>query len=497
MVILEKHGLRVSFDTTSRDARKIVKKSLSFFHPDAPDMPTFLTGKWDGIIRYYTSKSDFGVGLLSYVTKALDKVDIEYELKGFEPKFTEDYTFSVLFLVDERDYQREAVSTFLDKGCGIIKVPTRGGKTFIAAETIRILRENHSNCNYLLLTDVSDALDQNRADLALILGLNIDDIGIIQGDKIDIKPITVGMIQTVQSIMKIEKEDTKKYKDMMKYLKSVYYLGIDEIHEWHSKPRMRIIKLCRNAEWVMAISATPDKKSDKIGTLNIDNLVGGIIYTVPEKTLVEKEVLAKNKILLLWNDIEHQAKYDNMDYHELEKELIQQSNHRNQVLHTVSQVCGKLGLKTLVMFSSIEHGEYMEAMTDEFFLHGEHDKEVRDYVKNWFLDNDGQVLFVSHIWKKAITLPEVEVFLNASGGKEQTMIIQKRGRMLGVTKTKRKALYIDIIDSYPRYFNEHGLSRIKAYQEKVDESDIDFIDTYDGNFEQQLESYIVNWFVHD
>ena len=104
-------------------------------------------------------------------------------------------------------------------------------------------------------------------------------------------------------------------------------------------------------------------------------------------------------------------------------------------------------------------------------------------------------MIASNIWKKGITLPQVEVFLNISGGKEDTAAVQKRGRVLGTTEDKKKALTIDIIDEYDDFFSEHCLERIKAYEKEAGEENIDVIvisDTVD--IQKTILEYVKNWF---
>jgi len=101
-------------------------------------------------------------------------------------------------------------------------------------------------------------------------------------------------------------------------------------------------------------------------------------------------------------------------------------------------------------------------------------------------------LLATNIFNKGLTLPEVEVLTNVGGGKEQSLIIQKKGRTLGTTETKKKALTIDFIDVSP-YFSEHSLSRIQVYEKEVGIENIAIFDSSDEDFYQDLREFIVNW----
>ena len=149
------------------------------------------------------------------------------------------------------------------------------------------------------------------------------------------------------------------------------------------------------------------------------------------------------------------------------------------------------------MFSSVKHGNIVSKLTNISFLNGEHDAKERKSQKQSFLSDIGGVMLVSDIWKKGITLPEVEVLINASGGKESSLIIQRRGRILGATDKKKKALFIDIIDDDSNFLSSHGENRIKALESLVESYRIKVIDVTDSNNGLKIKKYINNWFSND
>ena len=100
----------------------------------------------------------------------------------------------------------------------------------------------------------------------------------------------------------------------------------------------------------------------------------------------------------------------------------------------------------------------------------------------------------SYIYKKGITLPEAQIVLNASGGEERSLMIQIRGLVLGTTKLKNKALAIDFIDDFEKYFKQHSLSRMRIYEEQIGLKNIDVLDIQDEEFFSDLEHYLKDWF---
>ncbi len=150
-------------------------------------------------------------------------------------------------------------------------------------------------------------------------------------------------------------------------------------------------------------------------------------------------------------------------------------------------------LKTLGLFFNKKHGYNISKITGDPFLTGVNDLDEREYIKKVFLDNAGGVLLASNIFNKGITLPDVEVMLNMSGGLEKSSIIQKKGRVLGTTEDKKKALIVDFIDE-SKYFDEHSISRIEVYEQSVGMKNIIVLDSEDDDFYPQCREFIKDWF---
>jgi superfamily II DNA or RNA helicase len=433
------------------------------------------------------------------VEKSLDKRQIKYRKQGFDWNSTDWIKFSKKVSADNRDYQREAITTFIRLGCGVVKVPTRGGKTYIAAETIRLLLGSERVKSAFFLVDSVDLFKQSIDEIANYLEVDPSTIGQIREKKFDIQPITVATIQTVHQILYgkeniLSKEKRLKKSKLEKHLKSVELPIVDEIHEYGgSKVRMRILRKFTSYRWFLTISATPHKLG-KIQQINIDSLTGGVIYEIPEADLVERKVLADNRILLLLFKHDLSRLGDETSYGQVNTHLIINNHRRNLIIAYFLECCKELGLKAIAMFNSKIHGNKLSSFADLTFISGDSSDKLRATIKSEFLSKSGGVLLVSDIWKKGITLPSVEILINADGGKEPSLVIQRRGRILGVTETKKKALYVDFIDDCELYLGEHSISRVEAYEEKLSENKIDVLDTNATNFYRDLKEYMIDFF---
>jgi predicted helicase len=230
---------RIEFSATRRREFNIIRNALKWIHPDKERIRTYIGngGFWDGWCRFST-KTHFPVGFLKICIAHLKLNKVEYEIE-YPQTFVSELDFSDS--VKNRDYQVRAIKSLFRYKHGIIKVPTRGGKTFIAAECIRHITHN-TNKKVLFFTDTVDLFNQSIGDISKHLNKPKTSIGKIREREYKIKQVTVCTIQTIQSILSAEKRLKKKQneqikdfnirkniaksrkKELLKYLKSVDFL---------------------------------------------------------------------------------------------------------------------------------------------------------------------------------------------------------------------------------------------------------------------------------
>lgn len=509
MVKFVRSGLDIKYYSDLPSEIKQVEKSLSFYVEGAEYSPSFQEHRWDGYHRFYIKKTkSFNYGVLHLVIAQLDKFKIKYKLENdFKPIQIKKKISTKIW-----PHLQEAIPVFLVKPYGTIQIPTRGGKTYMAAEIIS-LTDFHSS---LFIVDTQLLFEQAVNDISKYLGVNRKQIGQIRGDTFDIKPITIAMIQTLQSIKyglkRLNKSRSKKpiSLDILKqkrkekrfkiqalevFMRSVDLLIVDEIHEYGSDDRIATVRLCKNVRGALFLGATPEKSESPLGNIKIKSLAGSIIHKVSPKTLKERGILAKEDILLIAIDHRENKNIvltDEDDYDKHEQDLIVLNERRNNILINVIQILKHLNIKTLVLFQYIPHGKYIQKILGDELLTGETKMDKRLTVTKSFLKRKAGVLLATNIFNKGITLPEVEAVFIAGGGKEQTQVIQKKGRALGTTETKKKAITLDFVD-FSDYFSDHSLSRIQVYEEHVGIENISIFDSADSDFYSDIREWLIDW----
>lgn len=442
-------------------------------------------------------KLTFGLGMLTNVVKFCDEHKIKYSLS--------DYEYDELTLpIDSRMqgkyiHQRKAVEAFFRRRFGIIVVPTRGGKTFIASEIARLFLEMEEG-NFLFCVDNTTLFEQAVGDIKEFFepygGI---EVGEIRAGVVDTtKRVTVAMIQTIQRTLSKSCTDKRKKRGLQKYLKELQFLCVDEIHDNCSESKLKIYKKCVNLDYRLCLSATPYRSDTPLENLKLQEWSGDVIYRISEKVLRERGVLSDYcvfELLIDHNEIAYSDELEDCDYIDLRKKLIFESDVRNKYIMKVIDIVQRLNLKTLLLFQSIDHGQFISDITGLPFISGRDKAKVREERKRELLENEnGGILLASDIFKKGVTLPDVEVLLVCDNNKEAAITIQRKGRVLGATADKNKSLIIDFIDIFDEYFSNHSESRLNTYVESIGEERVGILDTSCEDCFTTLERWIKKWF---
>ena len=478
-----------SFKLSTRRGIHHVAKALTFHNPNP-------YAYQQEIMKYDRNRMTFKIGMFPTLIRYLRDHDIKYEV--------EDYVFGLPdgVKIDDRlsgkyIHQANAVKAFYKRRFGIIQVPTRGGKTFIMSEILRIFLDTDEG-NFMFCVDSTDLFIQAVGDIKKFFerygGI---EVGEIKAGHVDVaKRVTVAMLQTIQSTLSDRCNDRGKKKSLKAFMKNLAFLSVDEIHDNASDSRLKLYKTCKNIEYLLLLSATPYKSETPMQNLKLQEWSGDILYRITEKELRERHVLSDYKVFLFavnHNDIYYDI--DDDDYATLRDKLIFKSDIRNKTLCNIIHILDKLKLKTLVLFQSIEHGVAISKKVGFPFISGVTKTKEREKKKNEFLaDKNGGVLLASNIFKKGITLPECEVIIIVDEGLEVSSVIQKKGRTLGVTDTKDKSLVIDFIDIYDVYFSEHSESRLETYVNEIGEKSIGILDVAESDCLKTFENWTKKWF---
>ena len=490
MILIERISNAIySFSGSDAAGCKKVCRSLTFRNPD----PWAYSQK---IEKFDKRSLTFKLGMLPTVLEYLDAIEEPYELKDYE------YDLPDGAVIDSRmtgryQYQADAVRAFYKRRFGIITVPTRGGKTFIAAEIIRLfLQYNDGNVCFFVDNKVlfEQAISDFKKYFAPYGGIEIGEVR--SNGRVDYsKRVTVAMIQTMTTCL----ENKVRRKSVLHYLKNLKMLIVDEIHDNSSDGRLKLYKKCQSLDYQLCLSATPYRKNAFVQNLKLKEWSGDIVYEITEERLRSCDVLADYKVFMLFMDHNiEDYEIDNMEFMDVRKKLIFENDARNKILVQVVDVLRELHLKTLLLFQSVEHGQYVSKLLGEPFISGETRMQDRVEERVKFLEReDGGILLASNIFKKGVTLPEVEVLINCDEGLEEANVIQRKGRVLGKTDEKSRSLVVDFFDLYDLYFSDHSETRLNTYVDAIGEDKVGLLDTTNPDWLNTFRRWTAKWFMKD
>lgn len=479
-----------SFAQSDKDGIRKIAKALTFPNPNP-------ISKRRNIEFFDKNKLTFRLGMITTVRKFLDDIGVDYDLIDYQYP-------EVSVEIDDRMtgryvHQANAVRAFFRRRFGIIVVPTRGGKTFIASEICRIFLQTNPEGQFLFCVDNTILFNQAVEDFKKFFerygGI---EIGEIRAGRVDTsRRVTVAMIQTLQRSISTSARDKAKKRQIQKFLKNLKFLCVDEIHDNCSDSKLKLYRKCVNLDYQLCLSATPYRSGATLENLKLQAWSGDIVYSISEKTLRDRGVLSDYRVFELVVD-HNDIPYDDLiidDYADLRKKLIFYSDVRNKYIVRVIEILKMLKLKSLLLFQSIEHGQLISDITELPFISGKDKDEIRERRKRELLDNpEGGILLASDIFKKGVTLPAVQVLLVCDNNKETAITVQRKGRVLGATADKSRSLIIDFIDMFDVYFSTHSESRLNTYVEAVGEEKIGILDTSVEDCFDVLESWIKKWF---
>lgn len=455
-----------------------LRRELSFFVQGAERTAKYRgyidkNGKqvtWDGNKYLIDNQLKFSPGLLNRVKRFYDLNQKSVDVVDIRPSPEPTSPVDVLSALAGQgkvpyEYQLQAANTALESGRGIIRIPTGGGKTLIAA--LITAKLGKSTMIYVIGKDLLYQIH------GLFSSLFEEEIGIIGDGKCNIANINVATIWTVGQALglkksKIEDEGEEKSIRPEKYKEIRNVLGNTRAHifdECHLAACDTIQEICKrmNAENIYGMSASPWR--DDGADLLIENFLGNIIVDIPARQLIEQGFLVPPLIKFLAVPKENvKGKYKTVYKH-----YITENNVRNQMIVRGAQKLVEQGFQTLVLFQSLKHGKILyDEISQKMpcaILSGKDDNNKRQQVKDDLEAGKISCVIASKIFDIGVDLPSLSGLIIASGGKSSVRALQRIGRVIRKHPTKSHAAVIDFADQAP-YLLNHSYNRKKIYEEE-------------------------------
>lgn len=411
--------------------------------------PHYRSGRWDGWVHLFSTKKEvFPTGLLSTVqsllnlhrlTHAVNKrresVDLHsYEIPG----------------VELRPYQQKCVLAMLRHKRGVIKVPTAGGKTLIAAAALKAFDQPA-----VYIVHTSTLLKQT---LEVFEKIFPGDVGVVGAGEKKWRKITICMVQTLVKL--IEKKQTTPFDDYK-------VLMCDECHHVASGKRVGwyvAARQFRNAWIRFGLSATPVLR--KRGMLLI-GATGPLIVNIPMSELQDEGYISESEVTFYKYD-RRRLLDPGYSWLEVYRTGIVECEKRNQLGCRLALEQAGTGKLVLMFVELIEHGQTMVDLlrktapaTRIYFLSGldqlRYVSEIKQLAKEKRLD----ILIVTRkLFGEGVDIPAVDALISLAGGQSVITFTQMFGRGLRISEGKSHLTYIDFYDESHDWLERHSASRV-------------------------------------
>ena len=401
-----------------------------------------------GVLKYNKAEKVFETApyYYSYVKTRLEEnglkvKEIELKIKDVE----------VNFKGELREYQKEALNTWLEKGSGVIALPTGAGKTVIGIAAITSVKKSA-----LVVTFTKEQMLQWRDSILKFTDAGRSLVGLFYSEEKSIKPITVTTYHTA-------------YRHMGELADKFDVLIIDEAHHLPAD-KFKLIALNSFASRRLGLSATPVREDGKHEELF--KLMGGLIYFKTPQELIAKGYLAPYEIVQVRVDMTPQEK---LEYNKLLSkfralakgrkisqllelvkkgdetaiEAIKTYNELKKITNLASKKVEKVkelvekekGNKILVFTQYVEQAEEIARALNALLITGKMSKNERERVLSAFKNMKSGVLVLTTVGDEGLDIPDANVGIIVTGTGSRRQFIQRLGRLLRPSDGKKAKLY--------------------------------------------------------
>jgi len=379
------------------------------------------------------------IGLLDeaelYIKSQKGKYKIFDNRKIKKFKFSDEEIKDSITYLQLYPYQIEAVQKCLEKTNGIVKAATASGKTEIFISLCKLMK-----VKTLILFARIDLAHQTlrrmkKADL---------DAGIVQGNNIDENHLVV--MATVQSAHKLQ----NTY-DMV---------IIDETHKASSEQYQDILRN-DSFKYRYGFSATPFVKTNKLKNAHVKSFIGDLIFEINPQHLIKEQRIAEPHIKFIPITFPKDI-LDLSRWSVVEKMGIVDNTYRNKM---IAKLCQTLVGQTLILVIKIDQGEELNKLIpNSHLLFGKTKVKERQDVTARFDAGEEITLIASTIFDEGIDIKNIHNVVICGGGTSFIKTLQRLGRGLRITETKKEVNIYDFYDYTNPLLEKHSKNRMTTYR---------------------------------
>ena len=482
----------IYFESMTTDEEDVLWVGFSVSEPNVYIDPSQM-GNWDGIYRKYNrAKKRIARPLLGMLIDLCEKNGLVLNVVDkrpawkYSPMDPDDIKADFLLGLTLDPHQLEATKRACKIECGIVDVPTGGGKGEIICSIAKAIP-----CNTLILADQTIVISQLKQRLEL--RDVAEEIGVFYaGRRPNDELVIVGSIQSLspptkppdvpkqkskeidsafmkrldkwEIMLSAYKTRRKNAKFLQKYAKQAEMIMVDECDKASSQQYKNLFRFQFRGRRRYGFSGTPMDAEKPVSAMVMQEHLGSPFIKVSRRYLERiGRIIPCHYFMLAFGldgDIKEGSAYD-IAYNTIMVE--------NKEFHQmITSICLKFkGEGTLILVDRTALGGYIEtalksAGLTAHFIYGQTPKRRRDELLRSFERREFDVLIGGKIINRGLDLSGgCENLIIATGGKLESDFIQKVGRALRHNKNG----YSRVFDFYfrnNRYLYDHSKARLKA-----------------------------------
>lgn len=476
-------------------AKEIVQKALSYI----VDGAQYASTGWDGVNTFFDwGTCKFPAGFSGAVANRLKKAGYKVVQKRKEmvkPLGNPNPVVNAFPPNPFYAYQDLTVERLVEMGGMIAQIATGGGKSVVACKALaRINRQTlfittRGVLMHQMAKNFQASLDYRKSIGELPAGAFVGVLG--DGEFTMSKYVNVATVQTLARALEEPKRDwdaAKKKRHLAKrkivadMLDRTALLILEEAHESSGSQFYQIANLCRNADYRLALTATPFMKDSAEANMRLMAVSGSIGIKVTEEFLINAGILAKPYFKYI--DCTHSIDIKRLDERpEIAKKYpnpnlawsavyqkaytlgITFNLKRNTMIANQALEFKRYGLSTMTLVKHKEHGKILREMMEELgikveFIFGDSNQKKREESLNKLANREIDVLIGSTILDVGVDVPAVGAVILAGSGKAEVELRQRIGRGLRAKKDAANICFVvDFIDKSNKHLNKHSEER--------------------------------------
>ena len=383
-----------------------------------------------------------------------------------------------------RGYQLDAITAGISGRCGIIKVPTSGGKTLLMGAIARLI-----DLPTLILVPTAPLV---RQVIRALEDLGITGIGQAGDGEFDPGKITVADVRYLKRLLIRGNKTARKLCDAVKVVL------VDECQGVGNDTTSTIIHATK-ATWRVGFSGTPFQKPENptFRDLLLIGMLGPVLYEIPAQELQRDGFIATPQIYFVTvhtPNLHHYHVDSNWPRPRKSKifmKVIDEGivNHtaRNQLAMDATWIfVRRWNLSTLILVNRIEHGKVLLSglasrkisavfVAGDKMVYKQDDLSIEtcaDVIINHesqtvasFARGEYEVLIGSPVFGVGYNLPGdmVQAMIPLCAGKGSQPVIQRLGRSLRPKDHGNSVIILEFQDDHHFYLRNHSNARRRAY----------------------------------